>query len=509
MPNHLTINQLIELIHNVSYKKSLGEESRIVFFDISKAFDKVWHRGLISKLKKTGLSNLLIKWFKDYLSNRVQRVVIKGDTSVWEEINCGVPQGSVLGPLLFLIYINDLIDVIKNCSVNLFADDTCIYYSSKFPNSTVEIMNDDLQKISDWSNKWLVKFNCDKTVSLVISNKNNDLDHDSLPQLLLDGVPIKIAEKHKHLGVIINNKLSWSDHINFICEKSMKRLDAIRSLKYKCDRHTLEIFYFSFVRPILEYGQVLYAGTYLKDLEKINKVETEAMKIVTGAIKGCSTALLHLEAGWDPISNRRKNGMLIMMYKIVNRDAPVNLLNIFDDITGNQNRGVNYDLRSTQLRIPFCKTKQYKNSFFPYGIKLWNLLPNGSKTKPTLLSFKSHLKKKEKPKKLYYFGNRKLSVHHAKIRMGCSNLNSHLSLIIHVKDSPACSCGFPVESPKHYFLNCPLHARPRAKLLRSISEFTDCNINVILFGDRNLSLECNKNIFQSVHNYMKETKRFD
>ena len=102
-----------------------------------------------------------------------------------------------------------------------------------------------------------------------------------------------------------------------------------------------------------------------------------------------------------------------------------------------------------------------------------------------------------------------LSVHHARIRMGCSNLNSHLSLIIHVKDSPACSCGFPVESPKHYFLDCPLYAWPRAELLRTICEITDCNINILLFGDRTLNFEANKTIFQSAHNFIKESRRFE
>ena len=178
-----------------------------------------------------------------------------------------------------------------------------------------------------------------KTVSLLISNKRNTKNHIDTP-LILDGEISKNVGQHKPLGIIINSKLNWTDHINYIYERSMKRLDAIRHFKYKFNRKTLEIVYFSFVRPIMEYGQILFAGTFQKDLDKINKVEKEAMRIVTGATRGCSIALLNIESKWEDIATRRKNALLIMFYKIVNGDAPVNLLNIYNYILY-ENRGRN------------------------------------------------------------------------------------------------------------------------------------------------------------------------
>ena len=139
---------------------------------------------------------------------------------------------------------------------------------------------------------------------------------------------------------------------------------------------------------------------------------------------------------------------------------------------------------------------------------MWNSLSIEAKSKPTLSSFKYHLKKKDKPNKLFYYGDRLPSLIHAKIRMGCSNLNSHLALILHVKDNPCCSCGFHIESPKHYFLNCRLYAGPRAKMLESINAITDCNINILLFGDNNLNYALNCTIFQSVHKFIKNSRRF-
>ena len=140
----------------------------------------------------------------------------------------------------------------------------------------------------------------------------------------------------------------------------MKRLDIIRKLKYKCDRKTLEIFYFSYVCPKLEYGNILFAGTYQKELDKLDKVEKEAMKIVTGAISGTSTALLKIECKWEELCARRNNAVLIMFYKMVNSDAPVGLTNILSRVTQGNIPNVGnriYNLRNTKLRVPVCKTR--------------------------------------------------------------------------------------------------------------------------------------------------------
>ena len=149
-PGDSTVNQLAYMYHQFCEALDKKKDVRIVFCDISKAFDKVWHQGIIFKLKKLGINGDLLKWFQDYLDNRFQSVVIKGQVSWWSLIEAGVPQGSVLGPLLFLIYINDLAESV-NCSIKMFADDTCLYITVEDPAEGAELLNHNLSRVHDWA----------------------------------------------------------------------------------------------------------------------------------------------------------------------------------------------------------------------------------------------------------------------------------------------------------------------------------------------------------------------
>ena len=142
---------------------SNNKEIRIVFLDISKAFDGVWHRGLLFKLQKLGICGPLLSWLEDYLGDRFQRVLINGQHSNWNKINAGVPQGSVLGPLLFLVFINDITYVIKHCQIRIFADDTCLFITVDNRNEAARLINEDLQAIEIWAEQWLVRFSTPKT----------------------------------------------------------------------------------------------------------------------------------------------------------------------------------------------------------------------------------------------------------------------------------------------------------------------------------------------------------
>ena len=176
IPGDSTINQLISLYHELCLAVDLQKEIRIVFLDISKAFDRVWHVGLLHKLESNGISGPLLMWFKNYLFNRRQRVVMNGQASDWGNINAGVPQGSVLGPLLFLIYINDIVDVVRS-NIKLFADDTSLFLTVDNPLLTAAMMNNDLSSIESWSLDWLITFNALKTDALLISRKRNQINH--------------------------------------------------------------------------------------------------------------------------------------------------------------------------------------------------------------------------------------------------------------------------------------------------------------------------------------------
>ena len=144
-----------------------GKEVRVVFCDISKAFDRVWHKGLIYKLKSIGIEGKLLTWVENYLHERKQRVVIFNKSSDWLQIKAGVPQGSILGPLFFLVFINDIVNEIQS-NIKLFADDTSLYIIVDDPINSALTLNRDLEKIHSWSVKWLVTFNAKKTDSIII-----------------------------------------------------------------------------------------------------------------------------------------------------------------------------------------------------------------------------------------------------------------------------------------------------------------------------------------------------
>ena len=169
-PRDSTTNQLIDIYNTFCKALDAGKEIRVVFFDISKAFDRVWHRGLIQKLKSAGITGHLLNWFTDYLLNRQQCVVLPGAKSEFRVIGSGVPQGSILGPLLFLLYINDIVQEIQS-TIKLFADDTSLYLVVDHPDNTARTLQSDIDKITRWSEKWLVNFNPKKTETMLVSRK--------------------------------------------------------------------------------------------------------------------------------------------------------------------------------------------------------------------------------------------------------------------------------------------------------------------------------------------------
>ena len=170
IPGDSTVNQLTFLYNKFCQALDSGKEDRAVFCDISKAFDRVWHAGLLLKLKTAGVAGSVLTWFKSYLSDRRQRVVLPGVNSNWTFIRAGVPQGSILGPLLFLLYINDIVSEIGS-NIRIFADDTSLFIVVDNPVTAAGQLNIDFQKISQWATTWLVSFNPTKTEAMLFSRK--------------------------------------------------------------------------------------------------------------------------------------------------------------------------------------------------------------------------------------------------------------------------------------------------------------------------------------------------
>ena len=495
------INQLVCITNEIGKALDSGKELRVIFCDISKAFDRVWHRGLLFKLEKYGISGNLLKWFENYLYGRAQRVVLNGNNSDWKEIRAGVPQGSILGPLLFVIFINDIVDDI-DATIKLFADDTSIYLEVDNPRDSAEILNGDIDKIHKWSEKWLVKFNPNKTETMVISRKALKPVH---PPLLMNQHVLNEVTNHKHLGIILSNNGLWHEHVDHIVKKAYVRINIIRKIRFVADRYTLEKIYMSFIRPILEYGDVIWDSQNLTLVNKVENVQLEAARIVTGGTKLTSIQKLYDETGWEKLSDRRENHKLILLHKIVNKEAPGYLQSMLPELVSMRH---DHNTRQSQ-NISEIRTRSnfYADYFLPSSVKLWNKLPRGIRNIASVNMFKSKVRKQNKKCPVFYYvGSRMGQILHCRLRMNCSSLNEHLFLR-NLVDSPNCSCGY-VESTSHFLFHCSKYRELRDETISSINCPVAIDTNLLLYGSNMLDDEQNINIFLTVQKFILKSKRF-
>ncbi len=285
-PGDGTINQLIHINDMISKSMDNMEDVIGCFLDLTRAFDTVWHKGLLYKLDRYGIRNnpdgcKIYSWFKSYLTNRGHKVSIDGKTSNVRFINAAVPQGSVLGPLLFLVYINDVTIDIES-KIFLFADDTCIFKNGKNNPEMAVGINSDLNKISLWARKWKITINPTKTVSMLFTKKSKPNKNFVIK---LNNEIIKLSDHHKHLGLWLSSNLTWSKHINESACKARQRRGCIQRHKLRMNRKSLEQCYISFIRPLLEYGCVLFDAANQDELDVLSNIEKEAKRVITGQKK--------------------------------------------------------------------------------------------------------------------------------------------------------------------------------------------------------------------------------
>jgi hypothetical protein len=446
-------------------------------------------------------------------------VVINGQNSDWIPTDAGVPQGSILGPLLFLIFINDITINIES-DIHLFADDTSLMDIIDNHLLSYSKLNRDLTRLSNWSKKWLVTFNATKTVFLQVSRKHRP---SPKPCLLLNGQVIKEVTTHKHLGLTFNNTLTWTDHIGNLVTKASRCVGLLKRLSRDVPRQRIEILYKSMIRPLLEYADVIYDGSSDIDLDRLENTQRQAALTCSAAYKHTSHHKLLDELGWPLLSSRRKNHRLSIMFKIQNNTAPLYLQNACPPLTRDR---TTYNLRSNMnITTPQQRTSTYQNSFFPQTIKDWNNLDRESRLLPSIESFKNFLKNSsgQKTNKLYHHNSSKAAISHTRMRLGLSGLSAHRHNYKHINDPKCLTCAAKTEDPAHFFLLCPTYSRHRPNLLRETCNilflygiqvdflnkaFRDFFIQTLLKGSSSSDLTTNKLIFQHVQTYIQLSQRF-
>ena len=287
-PGDSCIYQLLAITHDIfsSFDCNPTLETRSVFLDISKAFDRVWHDGLLFKLEKNGVSGNLFQLIKSFLSGRFQRVLLNGQTSDWETIQAGVPQGSILGPLFFLIYINDLTDNL-NSNVKLFADDTSLFSEICDPLETANVLNNDLRKIREWAEQWKMVFNPDPTKQaqeVIFSRKSHSTKHSDL---YFDNLVVEKVKTPKHLGLKLDEKLNFKKHLNDKFAIVNKGIEMLKKLSNYVPLHSIVTLYKAFILPHLAYTDIIYdKPNNLNIFNKIESLQCNAALAITGPIRG-------------------------------------------------------------------------------------------------------------------------------------------------------------------------------------------------------------------------------
>ena len=243
-----------------------GEFGIGVFIDFRKAFDTVDHQILLDKLHHYGIRGTALTWFTNYLCNRKQFVEFENTKSSLLSVKCGVPQGSILGPLLFLIYINDLAHVSPKLFAILFADDSNFFCTGPNLNELVTTVNHELKNIVHWLNANRMSLNVEKTHYIVFSNRGKTTNLDTNVQIA--GSVIEKVNFTKFLGIIIDKNLTWKFHVDHVCSKISKNIGIILRCRKIFDQNTLVTLYNSFIEPYIQYGIHIWGSTYASYLKK-------------------------------------------------------------------------------------------------------------------------------------------------------------------------------------------------------------------------------------------------
>jgi endonuclease/exonuclease/phosphatase family metal-dependent hydrolase len=374
-----TVTQLLEVLDDWTAALDSNTSIDVIYLDFAKAFDTVPHQRLLSKLTSYGIKGKVHNWIRDFLSHRRQRVCVNGTFSGWNDVTSGIPQGSVLGPILFVIFINDMPDTIRSIC-KLFADDTKVYRQLHTPEDC-DILQDDIHKLDDWSNTWLLRFNVDKCKRMHMGSNNTKYPYQMSTH---SQAPMEETLSEKDLGVTVDPDLKFRQHISNITSKANRTVGIIRRNFDFLDADTVIKLYSALVRPQLEYANSVWAPYLRKDIETLENVQRRATKLVP-EIKHLSYTerLQHLNL--FSLAHRRKRGDMVRVYKILNNLEEINN-NIFKLSTSARTRGHNKKLQKQQ-----CRKNVRLYSFANRVVTSWNSLPDRVVSAPSLNTFKARL----------------------------------------------------------------------------------------------------------------------
>ena len=384
--NHSTSHAILSFMKTVTTSIDKGLHTVGIFLDFSKAFDTINHEILLHKLSHYGIRGKALEWFRSYLTDRTQFVSVNNCNSSTLPITCGVPQGSLLGPLLFITYINDIQKSSNLLSFILFADDSNIFFSHENANQLLRTVNSELKNVTDWIKANKLSLNLQKTNYMLFSNKIN-----SLPgAIIFDNAALVNVSTTKFLGVFIDEKLSWKTHIDNICKTISRNIGIINKLKYFLPSRTLLTLYHTLILPYINYGIIAWGCAIQTQLNRILLLQKKALRIIFQTQFRSHTDILFFENNILKVKDIYVFQLGQFMFKLSKDDLPA----IFSDMFCKNASVHNYPTRQRNCyHLPLTRTLFAQNSFVFAGCAYWNSLPNDIKEAPSLSNFKRKLRK--------------------------------------------------------------------------------------------------------------------
>ena len=377
------VTQLLDCIGEWTKQINDGHSVDVIYLDYAKAFDSVPHQRLLSKLKGYGVKGNVHRWIQNFLLDRRQRVVINGEASSWRDVLSGIPQGSVLGPVLFICYVNDMPETVQSM-IRMFADDTKVFAQC---DSTEEChqLQSDLDTLQDWADTWQLRFNATKCKAMHLGRNNLQFSYHMRSNQTEVELESTVCEKD--LGVHVDPSLKFTKHCEKAVNKANQLLGIIRRSFDYIDKESMTYLFKGLVRPHLEYGNCVWSPINKTDSTLIENVQKRATKLVPD-LRSLEYEERLKTLGLPSLTYRRLRGDLIETYKLTHKIYNIEPESFFQFSNDSRTRGHQYKLKKQPARL-----EVRKHYFGMRVVDIWNSLPDLVVEAPSLNAFKNRLDK--------------------------------------------------------------------------------------------------------------------
>ena len=384
---------LASFVEKITSSLDKGEQTVGVFLDLKKAFDTVNFNILFEKLAHIGIRGNPLQLLKSYLTNRKQTVTISSFKSSFKDIVCGVPQGSILGPLLFIIYINDLPNALQTSFPIMYADDTNVFYSGKSLDEIEHSLNNDLTILSDWLSVNKLSLNLNKTHTMLFTLNNRFKAYK--PQIKINNVVINSTTSTTFLGVIIDQSFSWSKHITHLANKISKAIGILKKVSHAFNKSTLRTLYYSFVHPYFNYCLLIWGNAADIHINRLSLLQKRAIRTICQAQFLEHTTTLFATQKILKLKDLYKQRCALFTYKIYSHQFPTTFANDFKMTALNHTHNTR-TLTHGALNTPAYRTTLKQKTLKYQSVKLYNeyLLPSNYHTISSINALKNTLFKR-------------------------------------------------------------------------------------------------------------------